>query len=66
MDAGDWEEWKRKLRPSSGVLWAEINQPTRKLILAEKEKVRPRSSNREGTRTKVKTPMTKDGYARLG
>ena len=66
MDAGDREEGERPLRPSSGVLWAKIHQPNKKSILAEKEKVRPRSSNREGTRTKAKTPTTLDGYARLG
>ena len=52
--------------PSSGVLWAEIHQPNKKSIPAKKEKVHPRSSNREGTSTKAKTPTTKDGYARLG
>ena len=30
MDAGDREEGKRPLHPSSGVLWAEIHQPTKK------------------------------------
>ena len=63
---GDQEEWKRKLRPSYGVLWVEIDPTTGKSIPVEKGKVRPRSSNREETRTKVKTPTTKDGYARLG
>ena len=66
IDAGDQEEWKRQLRPSYGVLWAEIDPTTRKSILAKKGKVRPRLSNRGGTRTKVKTPTKLNGYARLG
>ena len=66
MDVEDQEEGERPLHPSSGVLWAEIHQPNKKTIPAEKEKVRPRSSNRGGTRTKAKTPTALDGYARLG
>ena len=66
MDAGDQKEEEKPLRPSSGMLWAEIHQPNKKSIPAEKEKVRPRSSNRGGTRNKAKTPTTLDGYARMG
>ena len=66
MDAGDWEEGERPLRPSFGVLWAEIHQPTKKSTPVEKEKVRSSSSSRGGTKTKVKTPTTLDRYARLG
>ena len=38
MDAGDREEGERPLRPSSGVLWAEKHQPTRKSTPTEEEK----------------------------
>ena len=38
MDAGDREEGERPLRASSGVLWAERIQPTRKSIPAGERK----------------------------
>ena len=38
MDAGDKEEGERPLRPSYGVLWAEIHQPTRSRHLQERRK----------------------------
>ena len=65
MDAGDQEEGERPLCPSSGVLWAEKHQPTRKSTPAEREGslrlVKQRRRRNQG-----QTPTTLDRYAKVG
>ena len=62
--AGEWsrhhKDWKGKLRPSYGVLWAPHKPTTTKSILQTRE-VCPSSSHWGRTETKVQTPNEKQG-----